>query len=151
MKKKFKDRKIVQLIMEKAPHILDLVGGALPNKGITGIVKSLITKDDSISDADTIILNREIEKYEIEAFSLEVKDRAAARKDGDLKLQRAFAITFLIGYIIMTLVMLYGAYVIAVQHITLDNYLVALVTSIFMAMSNKVGTVTDFLFGGSIK
>ena len=151
MKKKFKDRKIIQLIMEKAPHILDLVGGALPNKGITGIVKNLITKDDSISDADTVILNREIEKYEIEAFSLEVKDRAAARKDGDLKLQRVFAITFLIGYIIMTLTMLYGAYIVSVQGIKLENYLVALVTSIFTAMSSKVGTVTDFLFGGSIK
>lgn len=151
MKKKFGDRKIVQFLKDKAPHILELVGGALPNKGITGIVKNLITKDDSISDADTAILNREVEKFEVEAFELETQDRANARKEGDLKLQRAFAITFLIGYIIMTLVMLYGAYVIAVQHITLDNYLVALVTSIFMAMSNKVGTVTDFLFGGSIK
>ncbi len=150
MKKKLKDTKIGKLIKSKAPHIIDLIGEALPDKGVTGIVKNLITKDDSINEADTLILNREVEKYEIEAFELEVKDRENARKDGDLKLQRVFAITFLIGYIIMTLVMLYGAYVITVQGIKLENYLVALVTSIFTAMSTKVATVTDFLFGGSV-
>jgi hypothetical protein len=151
MKKKLKDTKIGKFLKEKAPQVLDIVGDVLPDKGVYGIVKNIISKDDTINDADTITLNREVEKYEIEAFELEVTDRANARKDGDLKLQRIFAITFLIGYIIMTLVMLYGAYVITVQGIKLENYLVALVTSIFTAMSTKVATVTDFLFGGSVK
>jgi len=151
MKKKLKDTKIGKFLKDKAPQVLDIVGDVLPDKGVYGIVKNIISKDDTINDADTITLNREVEKYEIEAFELEVTDRANARKDGDLKLQRIFAITFLIGYIIMTLVMLYGAYVITVQGIKLENYLVALVTSIFTAMSTKVATVTDFLFGGSVK
>jgi hypothetical protein len=151
MKKKLKDTKIGKFLKEKAPQVLDIVGDVLPDKGVYGIVKNIISKDDTINDADTITLNREVEKYEIEAFELEITDRANARKDGDLKLQRIFAITFLIGYIIMTLVMLYGAYVITVQGIKLENYLVALVTSIFTAMSTKVATVTDFLFGGSVK
>jgi hypothetical protein len=151
MKKKLKDTKIGKFLKDKAPQVLDIVGDVLPDKGVYGIVKNIISKDDTINDTDTITLNREVEKYEIEAFELEVTDRANARKDGDLKLQRIFAITFLIGYIIMTLVMLYGAYVITVQGIKLENYLVALVTSIFTAMSTKVATVTDFLFGGSVK
>jgi len=151
MKKKLKDTKIGKFLKEKAPQVLDIVGDVLPDKGVYGIVKNIISKDDTINDADTITLNREVEKYEIEAFELEVTDRSNARKDGDLKLQRVFAITFLIGYIIMTLVMLYGAYVVTVQGIKLENYLVALVTSIFTAMSTKVATVTDFLFGGSVK
>jgi len=46
---------------------------------------------------------------------------------------------------------LYGAYVITVQGIKLEYYLVALVSSIFTAISTKVATVTDFLFGGSVK
>ncbi len=150
MKKKLKNTKLGKFLKEKAPQVLDIVGDVLPDKGVYGIVRYIITKDDSINDVDTIALNREVESFEIEAFELEAKDRDSARDKGDSKLQRVFAITFLAGYIIMTLVMLYGAYVIGVQHIKLENYLVALVTSIFTAMSSKVGTVTDFLFGGSV-
>lgn len=151
MKNKFKDTKIGKFLKEKAPQVLDIVGDVLPDKGVYGIVKNLISKDDTISDIDTKNLNREVEKYEIEAFELEVTDRANAREKGDKKLQTIFAVTFLIGYIIMTLVMLYGAYIITIQGIKLENYLVGMVSGIFSAMSMKVATVTDFLFGGSVK
>jgi hypothetical protein len=37
-----------------------------------------------------------------------------------------------------------------VNGLKFENYVVALVTAIFTAMSNKVATIVDFLFGGSV-
>lgn len=153
MKKKLKDSKLGKFLKEKAPQVLDIVGDVLPNKGVYGIVKNIISKDDSISDADTIALNREVEQYEIEAFELEVKDRGDARElyKSDSVLQKVFAVVFLTGYICVTLLLLFGVYQSAISKIEYRNEEVAIVTMVFTAMSTKVGTVTDFLFGGSVK
>ena len=153
MKNKLKDTKIGNFLKEKAPQVLDIVGDVLPNKGVYGIVKNLISKDDTITDADTKLLNREVEKYEIEAFELEVKDRGDARElyKSDSVLQKVFAVVFLTGYICVTLLLLFGVYQSAISKIEYRNEEVAIVTMVFTAMSTKVGTVTDFLFGGSVK
>ena len=152
MKNKFKDTKIGKFLKEKAPQVLDIVGDVLPEKGVYGIVKNLISKDDTISDADTKTLNREVEKYEIEAFELEVKDRGEARDlyKSDSVLQKVFAVVFLTGYICVTLLLLFGVYQSAISKIEYRNEEVAIVTMVFTAMSTKVGTVTDLLFGGSV-
>jgi hypothetical protein len=153
MKSKFKDTKIGKLIKSKAPQVLDLVGDLLPDKGVTGVVKRLIDRDDTVSDADTQMLHREVERYEIEAFELEVKDRGDARDlyKSDSVLQKVFAVVFLTGYICVTLLLLFGVYQSAISKIEYRNEEVAIVTMVFTAMSTKVGTVTDFLFGGSVK
>lgn len=52
MKKKFKDTKIGKFLKEKAPDILDKVADILPDKGVIGIVKNIIDKDDKMSEAD---------------------------------------------------------------------------------------------------
>ena len=48
-KKKFKDTKIGGWIRSNAPKVLDVVGDALPDKGVLGIVKNLIDSDPDIS------------------------------------------------------------------------------------------------------
>jgi hypothetical protein len=99
------------------------------------------------------MLHREVERYEIEAFELEVKDRGDARDlyKSDSVLQKVFAVVFLTGYICVTLLLLFGVYQSAISKIEYRNEEVAIVTMVFTAMSTKVGTVTDFLFGGSVK
>ena len=67
------------------------------------------------------------------------------------ELRKIFSIVFVSGYFLITVVLLYGVYIVAMNDIQLKNYLVSIVTMIFTAMSAKVGTITDFLFGGSIK
>lgn len=47
-RKKLKDTKVGQFLKEKAPDILDKVGDLLPDNGVYGIVKNLISKDDKI-------------------------------------------------------------------------------------------------------
>lgn len=51
-RKKFKDTKVGSFLKDKAPEILNTVGEFLPDKGGLGIIKNLITKDDSLSPED---------------------------------------------------------------------------------------------------
>ncbi len=153
---KYKDEhgksKIGDWIKTNAPHLIDVVGDILPDKGALGIVKNIIQKDDKISDAKKLEANNIIES-DLKAFALEIDDRKDARDlfKIDNSLQKIFAITFLTGYMFISGLMLYGAYMIAIEGIKLDNYLVALITTMFTAMSMKVNTIVDFLFGGSFK
>ena len=52
MKKKFKDTKIGAFLKTKAPKILNSIGDVLPEKGALGLVKNLISSDDSIGPED---------------------------------------------------------------------------------------------------
>lgn len=47
-KKKFKDTKVGKFLTKKVPAIVGLVGDALPDAGILGIVKGLIEKESDI-------------------------------------------------------------------------------------------------------
>ena len=49
-KKKFKDTKVGIFLKEKAPNILNSLGSILPDQGTLGVVKNLITSDDSIGE-----------------------------------------------------------------------------------------------------
>ena len=51
-KKKFKETKLGIFLKDKAPTILNNVGEFLPNQGGLGIVKNLITSDNSMEPAD---------------------------------------------------------------------------------------------------
>ena len=51
-KKKFKETKVGIFLKEKAPTILDTVGEFLPNQGGLGIVKNLISSDNTINTKD---------------------------------------------------------------------------------------------------
>ena len=51
-KKKFKDTKVGVFLREKAPKILDSVGDILPDNGAFGIVKNLISSDETLPPQD---------------------------------------------------------------------------------------------------
>lgn len=74
-KKKFKDTKVGKFLKEKAPKILEVVGDALPDRGVLGIIKNLIDKSDELTPEDKQNLNEEI----ISLMSLEVQDSDSAR------------------------------------------------------------------------
>lgn len=73
--KKFKDTKVGMFLKNKAPKILDTVGDVLPDKGVLGIVKNLISSSDEMSDEDKAIAFDQLK----ELYALEVEDRASAR------------------------------------------------------------------------
>ena len=51
-KKKFKDTKVGVFLKEKAPKILNSVGDILPDNGAFGIVKNLISSDETLPPQD---------------------------------------------------------------------------------------------------
>ncbi len=51
-RKKFKDTKVGVFLREKAPKILNGIGEILPDNGVYGVVKNLITTDKDMSPAD---------------------------------------------------------------------------------------------------
>ncbi len=51
-KKKFKDTKVGQFLLSKGSNIADFVGDALPSEGLLGIVKNVISKDDTLPPQD---------------------------------------------------------------------------------------------------
>jgi hypothetical protein len=74
-KKKFKDTKVGRFLNQKAPKILDSIGDVLPDKGVLGIVKNLISNSDELSPEDKKIALDHIK----DMYGLEVQDRESAR------------------------------------------------------------------------
>lgn len=73
------------------------------------------------------------------------KQRASDMYANDNKLQKTYAITFLVGYILLV------GYLVLVIAKTADlpEYAIALLATILTGFSGKLGTITDFLFGSS--
>lgn len=51
-KKKFKDTKVGKFLSKAAPGILGTVGDVLPDKGVLGVVKNIISKDEQLPPED---------------------------------------------------------------------------------------------------
>ena len=82
-KKKIKDTKLGAWLADKAPDILGVVGGLLPDKGALGIVKNLIDKDPKVdSEEAQRIIDAEVR------FQENVTDRWKADMGGDVKLAK---------------------------------------------------------------
>ena len=75
-KKPFKNTKLGKFLKNAAPSILDVVGNILPDKGLLGIVKNLIDKDEDMSADDKSEAHRQL----VELYELEVMDRDSARE-----------------------------------------------------------------------
>ena len=82
-KKPFNKTKLGKFLKETAPSILDVIGNVLPDRGILGIVKNLIDKDDKMTPDD----KSEAHKQLVELYELEVMDRDSAR-DREVNLRK---------------------------------------------------------------
>ena len=72
-KKKFKDTKVGAFLTKKAPKILDSIGDVLPDNGAFGIVKNLISSDDSIKAEDKEIAIKLLEQDIAEMNNISVR------------------------------------------------------------------------------
>ena len=115
----------------------------------TGVKETVATVFEGIDKISTT--KEEKAALRSQALSQIIADRKDAREmyEKDNTLQKVFALVFLIGYVIITFFILYGAYKMTVEDVTFNNETVAIITMLFTAMSNKINTIVDFLFGGS--
>jgi hypothetical protein len=70
-RKKFKDTKVGGFLTKVAPGILGIAGDILPDAGIFGIVKNLITKDETLppEDKEKALMLLEQDMVEMEEVS----------------------------------------------------------------------------------
>jgi hypothetical protein len=82
-KKKIKDTKLGAWLADKAPNILGIVGGLLPDKGALGIVKNLIDKDPKVDSGEAQkMIDAEVK------FQENVTNRWVADMGSDVKLAK---------------------------------------------------------------
>ena len=114
-----------------------------------GILDKVITTDKERDEAKLAIKSILLEA-EKEAFAKEVEDRKSARdmyKD-DAIIQKILATLFTVAYFGLSF-MMFRFFVLG--DITLGEFEISFISTIFGAMSAKVNTVVDFFFGGSSK
>ena len=95
-KKKFKDTKIGGFLKNKAPEILEAVSGILPDKGGLGIVKNLISSDDTIEPKDKEVAMKLLEMDIIEMENVSKRWESDMKSDSWLsKNTRPMALIYL--------------------------------------------------------
>ena len=95
-KKKFKDTKVGAFLTKKAPKILDSIGDVLPDNGAFGIVKNLISSDDSIKAEDKEIAIKLLEQDIAEMNNISVRWESDMKSDSWLsKNTRPMTLIFL--------------------------------------------------------
>jgi hypothetical protein len=132
----------------------DVVGSGISGimNGATGIIDQFVTDPDKKLEANLELkrLDFKAKELELETKTAELENTANARDmyKKDSSLQKVFAIVFLTGYLLLTGFIIYAIFFSGVFQ-DMVNWEVALISTIFTAMSTKVNTITDFLFGGS--
>lgn len=76
MPSKIKETKFGGFLKKVAPKLFDKIGDVLPDRGVLGVVKNLIDKDDEMTEQQKIIANNHLQ----EVYRLEIADRDSARK-----------------------------------------------------------------------
>lgn len=79
MKKLFKETKLGQFLKKNVPHVIDVVGDALPDRGVLGIVKNLIDRDEGMTPAQRAEVLEKVQAFELEMARIEQEDLASAR------------------------------------------------------------------------
>jgi len=124
-------KKIIKTLIGNASNILDEV----------------VTTDEERAAAKQR-LESLLKTHEKEMFELEVQDRKSARKmySEDNSIQKVLATVFTVAYFALSFIMF--RYFVT-GDLSLGEFEISFISTIFGAMSAKVNTVVDFFFGGS--
>lgn len=91
-KKKLRDTGVGRWLKEKAPSVLDVVGDALPDRGVLGVVKNLVDKDPTLdSESFKAVIDAEMEAQK------NVTDRWKADVSADAKIAKTIRPVMLIA------------------------------------------------------
>lgn len=145
------------MFISKASEFIPEIAGAglkLATGNITGALEDvggiLTANKENNEKAKELLLEFEIKKMDFakECFALEVEDRKDARVlyKTDSLIQKLFSIVFLIGYGLLSwylLQILMGAS-------EMNQLAETMIAMIWTGTSQKLSTIIDFLFGGSV-
>jgi len=134
--------------------ISDVFGGTFGTviSSVGETIDRFVTTDEDKVRAELAKAEIELKfkRAEMEAEMKYFADRQSAREMymKDSGLQKTFAVVFLIGYLLVTGFMIWMVLKWA-GGVDLPDWGVMLISAVFTAMSTKVNTIVDFLFGGS--
>lgn len=143
-KKKFKETKVGKFINDKAPKILDAVGDVLPDKGVFGVVKNLISRDETLTEQDKAEMLRLLE--------LDMQDLADARKrESDIATSEAAPLLNKIVSPVLALfiVGLTFALFYLIMFKSITNVEKDILIYVLGALTSYVGMVLSYYFGSS--
>ena len=124
--------------------LASILKGSNPIESIFNGIDKLSTSNEEKEELRLQALKIEIERQQVTNSE---KDSARHMYAKDNSLQKVYAIVFLLAYVTLTS---YLAYSIVVHTMTeLTQWQAGFISGLFGAMSAKVNTITDFLFGGS--
>ena len=144
-KKKFKDTKVGKFLSDKAPEILSVAGELLPDAGLLGAVGKMID-DSKLTPEEKAQAHSSL----LDLYKVEVEDRKSARLlyTSDSMVQKILATVFTVAYFALSFIMF--KYFVE-EELTMGEFEISFISTIFGAMSAKVNTVVDFFFGGSAR
>lgn len=138
--------------------LTDLLGGGASKiiDSVTDGVDKFITTDEEKQELELLKQKAKLEfkRLEMDMETKIIEDRQSAREmySKDSSLQKVFALIFLGGYLALSIamvVMIFGMFGVGEILKNLEPFQASLISMVFTAMSVKVNTITDFLFGGS--
>lgn len=77
--KPLRETKLGQWLKDKAPKVLDVVGDSIPDKGVIGFIKNLVTKDPDLSPEVKAEFELKYMEFEKDILEMALKDIADAR------------------------------------------------------------------------
>jgi hypothetical protein len=145
-RKKFKDTKLGKFLKEKAPKILNTVGDVLPEKGVLGIVKNMISSSEELTPEDKEMAFNHL----MEAYALELQDKESARnREIEIAKLHKFDFLFYLTGIIGLIVFCFIVYAIVYLQIPDDNKDVWI--HLIGISEGVVLSIFGYYFGSSIK
>lgn len=134
-----------KMIGNSGAEIVSTVGDTIDKFVHTG-------EEKAAADLAVREIELKFQALQMEADNRLLKDRQSAREMymHDSLLQKVFAIVFLVGYLAISVLMI----ILIVRWLggeagDVPAWAVSLISTVFGAMSAKVNTIIDFLFGGS--
>lgn len=143
-RKKFKDTKVGGFISKNVPQVLDVVGDVLPDKGVLGVVKNIISKDDTVPQEVKDEINRLIELEYADIDSARQREVAIATSE-----HVPFIVKIVQPLLAMIIVTLTFAllYMIMFKHVA--NVEKDIIIYVLGALTTYVGTILSYYFGSS--
>jgi len=133
--------RIGNFLSTAAPHILDVVGDVLPDKGVLGIVKNLISKDDKLTTSQ--------KANALELLNYDLENTKDARDLQKIALQQDDLFSKRFVYYLATFWSVIGAsYLFFATFTTVVNPKMA-DTVLGFLLGTIVATIINFFFGSS--
>lgn len=150
MSKPFKETKLGSFLKDKAPNILNVVGDVLPDKGVLGIIKNLISSDPNIPDEQKLEFEKLAADHEKEMYALEVQDRDSARKRESEFVKTVGHSDYMVWFLAVALMVAFAFIVWHLVRESVPNENRELITNIVGIIEGLLISIYSYYFGSSM-